>query len=391
MTKSYILPLANLHATLETVGGKGASLARLSIAGLPVPNGFHVTTAAYKQFVEANQLQERILAALSTVEPSLVDTLETASRAITTLFLEARIPVEIGRAIESAYDQLLCSDAVVAVRSSATAEDLPGLSFAGQQETYLNIRGLPAVLEAVRRCWASLWTARAIGYRAQHDIPSDTISLAVVVQELVMAEASGVMFTANPANGRRDQTMITAAWGLGEAIVGGLVTPDTLVIDKASGQVASREIADKAVMTVRMESGTEEQPVPERMRKSAILNDTQAAELTQIGGQIETCTVSRWTSSGRWLAARCLSSRLGPSPLCLSRNWSHPSCGLSPTRRANMGAAASSIYCPIHSRLYSVPWVEKSSNIRASSCMSGQRGSNTGLVRSTSSSTTTPI
>ena len=128
-------------------------------------------------------------------------------------------------------------DLPVAVRSSATAEDLPELSFAGQQETYLNIHGAAMVLDAVKRCWASLWTARAIGYRARHGIAQEDVSLAVVVQELVPADAAGIMFTANPLTGARDQVMINAAWGLGEAIVGGLVTPDTVVVEKASGAI----------------------------------------------------------------------------------------------------------------------------------------------------------
>src|SRR5207245_5811743 len=129
----------------------------------------------------------------------------------------------------------------VAVRSSATAEDLPGMSFAGQQESYLNVRGADCVLEAVKSCWASLWTARAIGYRARHGIAPDEVSLAVVVQELVPADAAGVLFTANPLTRVRDRVMINAAWGLGEAIVGGQVTPDTIIIDKASGAIVKQE------------------------------------------------------------------------------------------------------------------------------------------------------
>src|SRR4030095_6434997 len=125
------------------------------------------------------------------------------------------------------------------------------LAFAGQQETYLNIHGLAAVQEAVRRCWASLWTGRAIGYRAQHGVDQGSGRLAVVVELLVPAEAAGVLFTVDPIGGRRDQATITATWGLGEAIVGGTVTPDTLVVDKASGRVVDRQTADKQVMTVR--------------------------------------------------------------------------------------------------------------------------------------------
>ena len=179
------------------------------------------------------------------------------------------------------------AEAAVAVRSSATAEDLPELSFAGQQDTFLNVRGSEAVLDAVKRCWASLWTARAIGYRTQHNIDQDAVSLAVVVQRLVNAEAAGVLFTANPINGRRDQAVINAAWGLGEAIVGGLVTPDTIVVEKATGKVIERQIADKQVMIVRSARGTIEQAVPDRLRQAAVLNDQQAAQLVQLGVQID--------------------------------------------------------------------------------------------------------
>jgi len=169
MTIEYAITLDDPRATLEVAGGKGASLARLVVAGLPVPDGFHVTTAAYRQFVAENDLQPRILAALETADPDQPATLEAASRTIRELFSQAEMPPTIAGAIAQAYAELAGQNPTVAVRSSATAEDLPGLSFAGQQETYLNVQGAAAVLGAVQRCWASLWTARAIGYRARHD------------------------------------------------------------------------------------------------------------------------------------------------------------------------------------------------------------------------------
>ena len=294
MTIEYAITLDDPRATLEVAGGKGASLARLVVAGLPVPDGFHVTTAAYRQFVDANDLQPRILEALQRVDPDQPATLEAASAQIRALFAAGRVPTDVAAAIEAAYTDLANSQFAirnsqfsVAVRSSATAEDLPDLSFAGQQETYLNVQGAAAVLGAVQRCWASLWTARAIGYRARHDIDQGTVSLAVVVQELVPAEAAGIMFTADPVSGARDQAVITAAWGLGEAIVGGMVTPDTLTVDKATGEMLARETADKQVMTVRVNGGTEEQPVPEELKDVPVLSDQQAADLTRLGVQIE--------------------------------------------------------------------------------------------------------
>jgi len=287
MTIEYAITLDDPRATLEVAGGKGASLARLVVAGLPVPDGFHVTTAAYRQFVAKNDLQPRILAALEGVDPLQPATLEAASQVIRELFAGAEIPPAIAGAIAQAYAELTGQNPTVAVRSSATAEDLPDLSFAGQQETYLNVQGAATVLGAVQRCWASLWTARAIGYRARHAIDQGTVSLAVVVQLLVPAEAAGITFTADPVSGARDQVMITAAWGLGEAVVGGMVTPDTLTVNKTTGEVLARETADKQVMTVRVNGGTEEQPVPEELKGVPVLSDQQAVELARLGVQIE--------------------------------------------------------------------------------------------------------
>jgi phosphohistidine swiveling domain-containing protein len=288
---ALVLPLADPSATLERVGGKGASLARMAAAGLPVPPGFHITTAAYRRFVTENGLQERILAAVSAVAADQPATLEVASRQISDLFAQSAMPDEIAAAIRRAYAGLSAkagvNDLSVAVRSSATAEDLPEMSFAGQQETYLNIRGAAQVLDAVKRCWASLWTARAIGYRARNRIAPEDVSLAVVVQELVPADAAGVLFTANPLSGTRDQVMINAAWGLGEAIVGGQVTPDTVVVDKASGTILAQRISAKDVMTVRTPDGTREEPVPADRRAHAALSPEQAAELARLGARIE--------------------------------------------------------------------------------------------------------
>ncbi len=289
-----VLALDDASATLEQVGGKGASLARMTAAGLPVPPGFHITTAAYRRFVTENGLQEEILAAVAPVAADQPATLEEASRQIGQLFAESVMPDDIAGAIRQAYKEFPSmnrgttgGDQPVAVRSSATAEDLPEMSFAGQQETYLNMHGEAMVLDAVKRCWASLWTARAIGYRARQGIAQEDVSLAVVVQELVPADAAGILFTANPLTGARDQVMINAAWGLGEAIVSGQVTPDSFVVGKASGKIIEQEITEKDVMTVRTLEGTREEAVPADRRARAVLSPAQAAELARIGMQIE--------------------------------------------------------------------------------------------------------
>ena len=212
MSPEYVLTLSDPRATLDLIGGKGASLARLAGAGLPVPDGFHVTTDAYRHFVAENNLQTDIQAALRRIDPARPATLEAARHTIHELFSHANMPHDVAGAISHMYAKLPGDKPAVAVRSSATAEDLADLSFAGQQETFLNVRGIDAVLHAVKRCWASLWTARAIGYRALHGVDHETVSLAVVVQLLVPAEVSGILFTANPVNGRRDRAVINAAW-----------------------------------------------------------------------------------------------------------------------------------------------------------------------------------
>ena len=279
------LPLSDSRADLATVGGKGMSLAKMIQAGLPVPGGFHVTTDAYRAFVAENGIQQLIIDTVREVDVQSTDSLEAASKEIARAFAAGTTPAPIAQAVADAYRTL--NDAPVAVRSSATAEDLPGASFAGQQETYLNICGVDAVLDAVKKCWASLWTARAIAYRIKNNIDQETVALAVVVQELVFADAAGILFTANPVNGKRDEMLINAAWGLGEAVVSGAVTPDTLTVRKEPFRIVHRQTAEKQVMTVRTPDGTEEQPVPTDRKRKPVLRYTQAKELAQLAGKIE--------------------------------------------------------------------------------------------------------
>ena len=282
----FILNLDDTQATIERVGGKGASLARMVAAGLPVPPGFHITTDAYRRFVDENDLGDRILSAAAQAQVNDPAALDRASEQIQSLIAQGTIPGDITDMIRRWYGEL-GADAPVAVRSSATAEDLPGMSFAGQLESYLNVRGGDEVIRAVKRCWASLWTGRAIGYRERQRIRGEDVSMAVVVQQLVSAEVAGVVFTANPVTGALDELMINAAWGLGEAIVSGRVTPDTIVINKQTGMIASQNIASKDVMTVRLELGTREEPVPAGKRRRAALEPAQAAELSRMGVKIE--------------------------------------------------------------------------------------------------------
>jgi pyruvate,water dikinase len=261
-------------------------------AGFPVPDGFHITTEAYRKFMEANQLQEKIIAALRDADTSLPASLEAVSTTIGGFFAPASIPADLATAITTAYTELYHQSSIanrnsVAVRSSATAEDLPEASFAGQQETFLNICGEEALLDALKKCWASLWTARAIGYRIKNNVDQNTVALAIVVQEMVNADVSGVLFTANPINGHRDEMVINAAWGLGEAIVGGLVSPDTIVADKATGKVKKYAVAEKTAITVLTVSGTREDPLEDERVHSKVMSEAEVVTLVDLARRIE--------------------------------------------------------------------------------------------------------
>ncbi len=278
--------------SIPQVGGKGANLGELVAAGLPVPPAFCVSTLAYRRLLEANSLLAPILRVIEGLDYD--DTVEIERRAgrIRDMIMSAEVPAEIDSAIRSAYEQLeseLGVNVCVSVRSSATAEDLPGMSFAGQQDTYLNISGADNVLEHVRRCWASLWTDRAIAYRHRQGFSHADVLLAVVIQEMFPSEVAGVMFTANPVTSNPNELFLNVSWGLGEAIVAGKVDPDRYLIDKDSLSVTDREIHDKLVMTARREDGqgSVEVDVPMNLQSAETLTDGQLRELSEIGVRIE--------------------------------------------------------------------------------------------------------
>ena len=281
-----VMALDDPGAVPGVVGGKGASLARLARAGFRVPPGFHVTTSAYLDFIGRGGLREPVLAAMSAVEVSDAATFGAAAARIGELFAGQPVPAPAAAAIAGAY-ACLGGDVPVAVRSSATVEDLPGMSAAGQHDTYLNVRGEAAVLDAVRRCWASLWSARAIGYRARRGVEPGGVSIAVVVQQLVRAEAAGVMFTIDPVGGARDKVVISANWGLGESVVAGDVTADVAVVDRASGTLVSYQVGSKEVMTVADGTATRATGTPAGLRSAAVLSPGQAVELARVGLAIE--------------------------------------------------------------------------------------------------------
>ena len=277
---------ADIDDGLEVVGGKGRSLARMARAGFNVPGGFVITAAAYRSFVTTNGLQEQIV---SLAAPAVTDgrvSFEQASSAIQARFAEHDLSAEITREIGQAYGSL--DDAPVAVRSSANAEDLPGLSFAGQQETYLNVKGTDEVVAAVRNCWASLWTPQAISYRHQNGIDQGSVAMAVVVQTMVPSQVSGILFTANPATGERSEIIIDSSFGLGEAVVSGQVTPDTYIVDKETLCAKDTTIGPKEQQIVAHGSqGTRLADVDEGRRGQSSLTDDMLRELSKTAIGIE--------------------------------------------------------------------------------------------------------
>ena len=287
MADSFILPMDTTDDALELIGGKGRSLAKMSNAGFNVPSGFHLTADAYRAFVAENNLQDQIV---SLAKPALDNgwvTFEPASAAIQKLITSCEISEAIASQLRQAYASL-GSDPAVAVRSSANAEDLPGLSFAGQQETYLNVKGGNALLKAVRNCWASLWTAQAISYRHENDIEQGSVAMAVVVQIMVPADVAGILFTANPATGERTEMIVNASFGLGEAVVGGQVTPDTFVVDRESKNVKETMIGPKEQMIVSDgEQGTKLTDVKVADRDQSSLSDALLNDLVELALKVE--------------------------------------------------------------------------------------------------------
>lgn len=291
----YIRPFSEITKNdIPSVGGKGANLGELTHAGLPVPPGFCVTADAYRTFIEATHVGDTIRDLLAATRIDDAENVEKNTAQIRELLTAQPMPPDVAAQVLAGYSRLAAelgtpdANIPVAVRSSATAEDLPGASFAGQQDTYLNIRGNDALLEHVRKCWASLWTARAVTYRVKQSFDHSQVALAVVVQAMIQSEVAGILFTANPVTHSRDELVINASWGLGEAIVSGLVSPDTWIIRKADGAITLREIADKDLaIHYAPEGGTVEEHVAPDRRTIPSLSDSQLAQLTALGIQVE--------------------------------------------------------------------------------------------------------
>jgi pyruvate,water dikinase len=239
---------ADLAPRHELLGGKCASLVTMTAAGMPVPPGFAVTTLAYERFLEAAGIATEIASKLAALSPEHISAVDSVSASIRDAICSRPVPVEVHAQVVEAYEQLQSrfdTEVPVAVRSSATAEDLPGASFAGQQDTYLWLSGIDNVLKHIRECWASLYTSRAILYRLKNGIPDEGLSMAVAVQKMVNSAVSGVAMTMNPTNGDRSKVTIDASYGVGEMVVSGQVTPDNIVVDKVVLSTVSQIIGDK--------------------------------------------------------------------------------------------------------------------------------------------------
>ena len=270
---------------IAQVGGKGANLGEMTGAGFPVPPGFCVTTLAYHAFIAPFEAQ--IYAALEGLDPSDLNSIRAAGETVRGLMDQHDLPKDVAKAIVKSW-QAAGESHAYAVRSSATAEDLPSASFAGQQDTYLNVIGKADILSQVKNCFISLFTDRAILYRIQNDFPHHLVALSAVVQRMVMPDVSGILFTADPISENRNTCSIDASFGLGEALVSGLVSADLYRVDKRSGEILTRQIAEKKIAILPLkEGGTETVDLPPAEQTRPALADRQIKELSNIGRKIE--------------------------------------------------------------------------------------------------------
>jgi pyruvate,water dikinase len=274
---------------IPSVGGKGANLGEMTRAGFPVPPGFAITVHSYQKFIDFNGISTKINELLKQVDIDDPEQLDMASKKIQQIVNRSKIPDDVASETINSYKKLSGNfkQALVAVRSSATAEDLPGASFAGQQATFLNIKGYNNLLVAVRECWASLFTARAIFYRALNKINNEKVKISVIIQNMIQSEASGVMFSIDPVTNEKDKIIIEAIWGLGEYIVQGSVMPDKYVVQKETFLILSKEISEQKIALVRKGLITEEVKVPKNMTSRQKISDEDIIELAKISDKLQ--------------------------------------------------------------------------------------------------------
>ncbi len=264
---------------VSIAGGKGASLGEMTKAGIIVPPGFVVLASAFERFIEETEIESEIEATLHKVNSKDINSVEVASENISAILLHEKIPKDVQKEILEAFKKLNAE--LVAVRSSATAEDSSVASWAGELESYLNVTE-KNLLNSVRKCWSSLFTPRAIFYRFEKKMHKQKVSVAVVVQKMVQSEVSGITFTVHPVTQDYDQMVIEAGYGLGEAIVGGKVTPDTYVVHKKSFKILENSVSTQHMMVVRSASGTHEVGVPEIKGARQKLVDNRIIELAKL-------------------------------------------------------------------------------------------------------------
>ncbi|MDP6613201.1 MAG: PEP/pyruvate-binding domain-containing protein, partial [Candidatus Hydrothermarchaeota archaeon] len=272
-------------------GGKGANLGELVRAGLPIPPGFVITAGMYNEFLRKSGINGEIMGILKKTDVDDSKALQHSSKEIRRIIRKTEMLKKIKSNILRQYKKLCDSGGksrLVAIRSSATAEDLPGASFAGQQETFLNVAQAD-VTENVQECWSSIYTPRAIFYREKKGFNHENVSIAVVVQRMINADKSGVMFTVHPATGEKEKLIIEAGWGLGEGVVSGAVTPDHYVVDKNTGEVTDTEVMRKEIMFVRSSraGGTEKRQVPEDKAEKQVLTEAEIKKLADLGKLVE--------------------------------------------------------------------------------------------------------
>ena len=271
---------------IPTVGGKGANLGEMTKAGFPVPGGFVVTSSAYVHMIEVNNLEDKIKAMLKDLNVEDATALNRASHQVIELIEKSPFPKDIEEQVFKAYDKL-GNNPWVAVRSSATAEDLPEASFAGQQETYLNVRGDASVIVHIRKAWASLFEPRAIYYRVQQGFDHFKVALAVPVQKMVQSDISGIMFSINPVTNDKTHIVIEAVWGLGENIVQGAVTPDHYEVDKSELKLIQHKTVHQDIEMVRSGEGNIQRKVPSSRQDKRKLTDAQAVEVATLGKKLQ--------------------------------------------------------------------------------------------------------
>jgi len=270
------------------VGGKGASLGEMYNAKLPIPNGFNVTAQAFKKFIEETKIDKKIFGILNELDVNNNKKLQQAARLVQKIILETPILKDIEEDILDNYEILNEEGHFVAVRSSATAEDLPEASFAGQQATYLNVKGDKQLLAAVKACWASLYTARAIYYRVKNNFSHEKVYIAVVVQLMVNSEKAGVIFSVNPVNEDTDEILIESAYGLGESVVSGSITPDEYTVNKNNITITDKKIVKKTWFLTKDATGkTSKKDVPKEYQEKSSLNDDEIKQLADLAIKIE--------------------------------------------------------------------------------------------------------